>query len=275
MLACLAFALFATADAIAKLLSNDYAVVQVLFVGSIFAWLPAFIFFRQSGNTRSVWPRQAKLCLLRGVLTALSVLLIVWSFTRLPLADGYVLAFTAPLLVAALSGKLLQEDVSKRQWSAIVIGFIGILIMLRPGFQAINIGHAAALSSALIFALALLLLRRLGPTETPDALLATYLTATALLYGPFAWYVWEPPEGWQQWSMLAVAGFASGSGQFALIEAFRAAPAAIVAPMQYTQLIWGIAFGMVLFGDFPDLAVALGASLVVGSGWFVLRDQST
>ena len=270
-----AFSLFATADATAKVLSDDYAVLQILFVGSIFAFIPSLAFLLLTEGLTSAWPKRAGLCLLRGALTALSVLAIIWSFTKLPLADGYVLAFTAPLIVAALSGWLLREHVTKPQWFAIFFGFIGVFVMLRPGFVSVTIGHAAALFSALIFALSLIVLRRLGNTETAGALLITYLIAALLLYAPFNVVLWITPDFWSDWLLMASIGCLSGIGQITLVLAFRMAPAARVAPIQYTQLIWGIIFGFFLFADIPDTTMILGAIMVIGSGWLLLiqRDR--
>ena len=271
LLACIAFALFAAGDAAAKYLSRDYAVLQLLFLGSAFAVIPILLFITLTDGLASVRPNRTVLCLARGVLTAVSVLMIVWSFTRLPLADGYTLAFTAPLIVAALSGWLLGERVAPGQWGVISVGFLGVLIMLRPGFTAIDIGHASALGSAAIFALSLIILRRIGDGETPGALLSTYLLATLIVYGPFINHVWLTPRTGADWALMAGIGLASGLGQIALVFAFRAAPAALVAPCQYTQLLWGVAFGALIFGEPPKLAMLLGAVLVVGSGWFLGR----
>lgn len=276
LLSCLAFGLFATADASAKYLSRDYAVLQILFLGSVFAFVPTLIFIWKTDGLSAIRPRRISHCFVRGGLTSLSVLAIVWSFTKLPLAEGYALAFTAPLIVAVFSGWLLQESVTWRQWGAIFVGFVGVLIILRPGFSILNAGHAAALGSAVLFALSLIVLRRIGTTETPSALLMTYLIATLAIYGPFLASVWVTPSGWPAWLLMVGIGIISGCGQVALVLAFRAAPAAIVAPFQYTQLIWGVFFGVVLFGDYPDLVMATGAVIVIGSGWIMLpRTESS
>lgn len=272
MLACTAFALFAVGDAMAKYLSRDYAVLQLLFLGSVFAFIPIVLFVWRTDGPASMRPNRSLLCLIRGALTAVSVLMIVWSFTKLPLADGYTLAFTAPLIVAALSGRLLGEPVFARQWGLIFVGFFGVLIMLQPGFSVLNIGHAAALGSAVIFAFSLIILRRLGDSEMPGALLMTYLFATLILYGPFVGFVWITPESWIEWALIVGIGAASGFGQIALVLAFRAAPAAIVAPSQYTQLLWGIIFGAVLFDELPKATMLFGAAFVIGSGWMMHRE---
>jgi len=273
LFACLAFGSFATADAAAKFLSGDYAVLQILFLGSAFAFLPTLIFIWWLEGLASIWPQRVYLCLARGALTALSVLAIVWSFTKLPLAEGYALAFTAPLIVAALSGWLLQELVNRHQWVAVFIGFLGVLIILRPGLSTINAGHAAALGSAVLFALSLVLLRKIGTSETTGALLMTYLVVSLAIYLPFLAGVWVTPDDWLTWLLMVGIGVASGCGQAALVLAFRNAPAVIVSPFQYSQLIWGVAFGAVLFGDLPDVVMLTGALLVVGSGWALATTQ--
>ena len=273
MLACVAFGLFAMSDAAAKSLSSDYTVLQILFLGSVFAFVPILFFIQRTDGLTSIRPRRPGWCFLRGGLTAVSVLAIVWSFTKLPLADGYTLAFTAPLIVGALSAWLLQEPVAGRQWIGIFIGFLGVLIILRPGFSTLSAGHIAALGSAAIFALSLIILRRLGDTETPGSLLMTYLLSTVLIYGPVVGFVWITPDSWFDWFLLGGLGLASGFGQIALVLAFRAAPAAFVSPFQYTQLIWGLIFGAVIFGDHPEPLMLIGAALIMGSGWSLLQQS--
>ena len=275
LLACLAFGSFAAADATAKFLSEDYAVLQILFLGAAFAFLPTLAFIWRIEGLASIRPQRPSLCLARGALTALSVLAIVWSFTRLPLAEGYALAFTAPLIVTALSGWLLQELVSRRQWLAVFIGFLGVLVILRPGLSTVNAGHAAALGSAFLFALSLILLRKLGASETSAALLATCFLVPLAMYLPFLASVWVTPADSFTWFLMVGIGIASGCGQAALVLAFRCAPAAVVSPFQYSQLIWGIAFGATLFGDLPDVGMLTGALLVIGSGWALLSEART
>lgn len=269
--ACLGFGLFATGDAAAKFLSRDIAVVQILFLGAAVAFLPSILLIWAMDGLGSLRPRRPGLCLLRGGLTAVSVMAIIWSFTRLPLAEGYSLAFTAPLIVAVLAASLLGERVTRRQMIAIVVGFVGVLVVLRPGFSAIDIGHIAALVSAVLFALSLILLRWIGEQETPGALLITYLIANLAIFGPFLGQIWVTPEGWLAWLLVFWIGMASGLGQISLILAFRMAPAAIAAPFQYTQLIWGIVFGAALFGDMPDLPMIAGALLIVAGGGLMQR----
>lgn len=206
-LACLGFDLFATGDAAAKFLSRDIAVVQILFLSAAIAFLPSVALIWIWDGLPSLRPRRPGLCLLRGGLTAISILAIVWSFTRLPLAEGYAFAFTAPLIVAGLAGWLLGETVTRRHGIAILIGFLGVLVVLRPGLSALDIGHAAALASAIMFALSLILLRWFSEQEAPGALLITFLIANLAIFGPFLGRVRVTPEGWLSWLLIIGAGW--------------------------------------------------------------------
>lgn len=267
--AVLSFALFSVADAAVKWLVTRYPVTEVTFLVAVFALAPVAWLMARGGGWAALRPRRPLWVAVRALLLAADTLLVYYAFSRLPLAEAYVLVFAAPMLVTALSVPLLGEAVGWRRWSAVAVGFAGVLVVLQPGFAALDPGHLAALAAAVLFALSLIVLRRFGGGESSAAMLVAILLATMAISGPAVPAVFVPP-GAGDLAVLALAGLLGGLGHLALIEAFRTAPAAAVSPFHYTQILWGIAFGLVLFGDVPGPAVLLGAGIIIASGLFIL-----
>jgi drug/metabolite transporter (DMT)-like permease len=201
-----------------------------------------------------------------------SALLFFTALRGLPLAEVVAVFFTSPLFITALSGPLLGEAVGVRRWAAVLIGFIGALIMVRPGTEAFRLESLLVLTSALTFALALLLTRRLTRTET-DVALVTYTAVIAGLASlPFAGLAWQAPSSGDL-GLFALVGIAGGSGAYLLVVAFRNAPAAVVAPFDYSALIWASVFGWMLWREAPEPAVWIGAAIVATAGVYITRRE--
>ena len=271
-LAGLGFAVFAASDAAVKLLSEGLPVVQIAFMVTGFALLAvvgATLALSRPGDLR---PRQPGLAFGRGLLLAVDTLLIYYAFATLDLAEAYVLAFLTPALVAVLAVGFLGERLSASGWLGVGLGFAGVIVALRPGAQALALGHLAALGSALIFAVSILMLRRIRVGETDVAPVAVLLLmlnllalALTLLGGGLA------PVGARQLVLAAGAGLMMAAGHWLLIRAGRVGAASIVASFQYSQIIWAGFWGLVLFGTPVSVPVAAGAAIIILSGWLVLR----
>lgn len=270
--AVLAFGCFSGADAVVKWLSSGYTVFQSIFVGSFFAFVPVLVLIAATEGFRAARPRNPALVVARGVLVTSAALGVVWSFTRLPMTDGYALVFCSPLIVTALSPWLLGEAVGWRRWAAVGAGFAGVLVMLRPGFATLDPGHLSAFGSAVLFALGLVVLRRIGRTESNAALLVGLLLTTQAMLLPVMPFVWVTP-GWGDLGLMGLSGTFAGFAQIFLVLAFKAAPAPVVAPFQYSQMLWGVLFGLVLFGDRPTVFVLVGAAIVVACGLYILHRE--
>jgi S-adenosylmethionine uptake transporter len=265
----IAFTIFSASDAAVKWLSARYSVLQILFIASLFAFVPVGALIARQGGLAQLRPRHPWLVGLRAVLLAVDTVLVFFAFTRLPLADAYTLLFTAPMLVTALSVPLLGEHVGWRRWSAVVVGFAGVLIVLRPGFAAIDLGHIAALASSLFFALAMMVVRRIGSNESTGGLLVTLLLASLVVSAPALPAVYVTPTAGDL-ALMAGIGLAMGLGHLGLIQAFRLAPSAVVAPFQYSQIVWAVFFGLLLFGDRPTRWVLGGSAVIIASGLYIL-----
>jgi S-adenosylmethionine uptake transporter len=247
-------------------------VPQVTFMVTVAALLLLGTYAGATGSIGSLVPRHPRLALLRALLLAVDTLLIHYAFSVLPLAEAYLLAFLTPLLVAILAFVLLGERLSPLAWSGVATGFVGVAVALRPGIAPFNLGHAAAAASALVFALSLLLLRRAKTTESDLALVATLLVVLAgtafgasMIGGGL-----EPVTGADLVGAGAAGLFLLG-GHFLLVRAFRAGDASVVAPFQYSQIIWGDLFGVLIFSAPIELHTMIGALIIVVSAWLVLK----
>ncbi|MEK0082936.1 DMT family transporter [Benzoatithermus flavus] len=267
--AVLCYACFSTGDAVIKLASTRFSVFQIAFTLALFALIPVVGLTAGQGGIRAFLPRRWGLVILRGALTATGSLLAWRAFGLLPLADGYGILFAAPMLVTGLSALLLGEEVGWRRWAAALVGFVGVLVMIRPDFATLGLGHLLAALAALTGALGLITLRKIGTSETSASILLVVFLSLVLVTAPMVPATFVLPT-WRELGLLALAGLLMGCGQAGLVLATREAPAVVVAPFQYTQMIWGILFGALLFGDRPAPVLFVGMALVVGSGLYTL-----
>jgi S-adenosylmethionine uptake transporter len=267
--AVLAFAIFSCADAAVKWLSATHSIFQIIFLSTLFAFVPVAALVRREGGLAVLRPRHPGLVALCPLLLAADMVLVFFAFTRLPLADAYTMLFTTPMLVTALSVRLLGERVGWRRWTAVAVGFGGVLIVLRPGFADLDLGHVAALASSLFFALSLIVARRIGGSESGSTLLVSMMLALLVVTAPVppAVYVDSTPA---DLAMLAAIGLLMGLGHLGLIQALRLAPSAVVAPFHYSQIVWAIVFGLLLFGNRPSPWVIAGSAVIIASGLYIL-----
>jgi drug/metabolite transporter (DMT)-like permease len=272
-LGALAFGLFSLMDALVKWLSATYPVPQILVCNALFALVPVGAMVVRQGGLPQLRTRRLGLHLVRGVLGTTAGFPAFYAFSRLPLADAYAIIFATPLLITALSVPILREAVGWRRWSAVLVGFVGVLVMLRPGIAPVGTGSLAALGAACASACAILLVRRLSVTETTTSI-AFYSNVTAVVligvaFSP-ALVVPSPVD----LALMAACGLIGGTALLVLIAAYRRSPAALVAPFQYSQMVWAILLGALVWGDLPEPVMLLGASIVAGSGLFILYRET-
>jgi drug/metabolite transporter (DMT)-like permease len=273
-LACLAFALFSVMDALVKWLSATYPVHQLVFANAAFALIPVLIWARRDGGLGRLGTRRLGLQVLRGLCGMSAASLAFYAYSRMPLTDAYAIIFTTPLLITALSVPVLGERVGWRRWSAIAVGFAGVLIMLQPQGQGIGAGALAAFGAACAAAVWILVMRKLSTTEsTASIALYSNLTIVLITGAALGWHA-VPPTLLDLVAM-ALAGLLGGVALIVLISAYRLAPAALVAPFQYGQMIWGALLGFLIWGHLPDGAVVVGATVVAASGLFILYRETT
>ncbi|PST18815.1 EamA/RhaT family transporter [Mesorhizobium plurifarium] len=272
LLGFLAFAVFSGTDVLVKLLAERFDVPQVTFMVTLAALALLAVYAGITGTTASLRPRHPGLALLRAFLLAVDTLLIHYAFSVLPLSEAYLLAFLTPVLVAVLAFALLAERLSALAWCGVIAGFVGVAIALRPGIAPLNLGHAAAAGSALVFALSLVLLRCARTTESDLALVSTLLVvlaAVALAVSPVGGGL--APVGPGDLLIAFLAGLFMLAGHLLLVRAFRTGDASVVAPFQYSQIVWGCLYGALFFAAPVELHTVAGALVIVLSGWLVLK----
>lgn len=266
------FTLYTGMDTAAKLLSGGYPLGQIVFFNALFSLFPFACALPWLGGFAALAPKHLSILLLRGMLVLISLAAAFYAYSVMALADAYAVMFSAPLFITALSVPLLGEAVGWRRWAAVAVGFAGVLVMLRPGTGVLSLGAAACLVSALTYALGALILRRIATRETVAAKMLWPMLVMVAGSAPFAVPGFVAP-GLADLAVLALCGMLGGVAQLCLIAAYRHAPAAIAAPFQYTQLLWGVAIGYAMWGDVPDSWMLLGSVFVIGSGLYIVSRE--
>jgi S-adenosylmethionine uptake transporter len=264
------FAAYAISDAFVKCLHGSIAPYESVFFGAAFGLLALpFIMAKEDRWRDVVAARKPVLWWVRALSGAIGNIASVTAFTLLPMAEVFTLIFLMPIFVTVLSVLFLKEHVGWRRWSAVFVGFFGVLVVLRPGFRALGVGHVAALICGLVAAASVVALRMAGPHEKRISLYGAGvigpLIGGALMMIPhFAW------PNLQQWGLLAGYGLLAALAGVLLMYATLIAPANRVAPTQYSQMLWAIGFGYWLFGDKLDWPMLVGIVLILGAGLFTL-----
>jgi drug/metabolite transporter (DMT)-like permease len=262
--------LFATQDAIVKYLSADYSLAQL--VWARFALALAAIVVVTGPRLRAILvTRRPGLQVVRGVLLLAMMGLFYASLGLIPLADATSILFLGPLIVATLSVPLLGEHVGPRRWTAVVIGFVGALIIVRPGQGAMEAAALMPLGAAFLFGFYQIVTRLLNRTDRPLTTLTYSALCATLVTSALVPFHWQADPDATAWVLMVALGVIGAISQFALIKAYEVAPAATVAPLFYVSLIWAVGYGYALFGDFPDLWTVIGALVITGSGLYVFH----
>lgn len=268
-----AFVLFSLLNVQVKLLTAHYSSGQIAFFRNLFALPVMAVVVWAAGGLRVLRTQRLAGHALRAGVGLVSMYLAFQSFAMLPLAEAMALSFSAPLFLTALSVPLLAEPVGRWRWAAVMIGFIGVVIMLKPGAGVISPGAVVALGSAVTYALAMVCIRQLTASESTIAITAWFATFATLFSAlPLPW-LWQPVLS-EDWSRLLLLGLTGAVAQYFLSLAYALAPAAVVGPYQYSLLLWGTLFGWLLWGEVPGSEIWTGSALVIGSGLLILYRES-
>ena len=263
--------LFAVADTTAKFLSTSLPVIEIQWIRYVLFFVLAAILASRAPRRRLL-PNNPKLQILRGLAVTGSSILFVFGVREMSMAEATTISFLSPLLITILSIPLLGEVVGIRRWAAVLVGMAGVLIVVRPGSSGFQPAAFWGMASSLCWATALIITRKIATTDqaTTTLLCSAGIGALVLTFlAPLAW-TWPTAS---QWGLVLMLGVLSSLGQWMVIEAHRQAPASLLAPFSYTQLIWAIALGFLVFGALPDRWTLIGAAVIVASGLYTAHRQ--
>jgi drug/metabolite transporter (DMT)-like permease len=267
-----AMAMFALLDASAKFITQGLPLPVGVFFRYAIAFLLAAPLALLSAGRATLFTRHPVLQIMRAGFLLASTFCNFMAMQYLPLAEVAAISFSIPLLVCALSVPLLGEQVGLRRWLAVVAGFCGVIVIMRPGTDSFHWAMLVSLFNALLGALYNITTRKVGARDNVEtSLFYLCLLGTLGAAGPMLSH-WQTPVGWQ-WLPLVLMGLAGAIGHFMLIKAHRLAPASAIAPFIYTQIIWMIVAGVLVFGQWPDGATLAGAAIVVASGIYVFSRE--
>jgi drug/metabolite transporter (DMT)-like permease len=261
-------------DACAKFLGAGYAISQVILARNGVGALAVVAFVLLTGSGLAcLRPKRPLLLVLRTLLNLVTSFLFFTSLRYLPLADAFAITFAAPLFITALSVPLLGEQVGLRRWAAVIVGFLGVLVVVQPGSASFRVEALLPLCAALTYALAMLLGRRMTRDMSTAAIMfwpALGAAAAALLLMPAQWQTPSLPDA----ALFVFLGIIGTGGMALITQGYRYAPAAVIAPFDYSVLLWGVLLGWVLWQDIPAPNVWGGSALLVASGLYILHRET-
>jgi len=265
---------FVCGDSAGKYLLQGYPLMQVAWCRFLFhfliALLVAVIWFRDTVRANRPWAQLA-----RSALLAILTVLFLVGLRSSDLATAFTIIFTSPLFVTVFSGLLLGERVGIRLGMGVIVGFLGAVIVVRPGLMPLSVGTLCLLASAILNALFQLATRHLRHDDKPMTTSLYTAVAGAVMLSPTGLMEWQMPDA-RGWLLFLAFGFFGGVAQLCMIRAFHVAQAATVAPFSYVSIVWATLSGLLIFGEFPDYWTLLGAALIVGSGLYIFhRERSS
>ncbi|MEZ5739485.1 MAG: DMT family transporter [Burkholderiaceae bacterium] len=265
---------FSLLDGSAKWLVQTVAIVQVVWLRFLFQVLVSVVVMAPIQGRRMWRTRAWKLQLLRATMLGTMTSLNFMALRHLQLAETASIMFIAPILVALLGWRYLDEQLDLGRWLAIIVGFVGVIVILQPGASGFHPAMLLALGNAVLIAGFGLLSRKLAAIDNPATTQMLSGLGAVVVLAPVALWTWLPMPGWLHWVVLIGASSAAALGHYLLALSFRYAPASTLAPFQYLQLLYMIAIGFVVFGDIPPQQVVVGAAIVIGSGVYLLVRES-
>ena len=273
MLSLAAFGVYATHDVFIKFLGSSYSPFQLIFFSGLLGFPLVTLAMMRDRTDGNLIPKHPVWTAIRTATAVLNAVTGFYAFSVLPLAQCYAIFFAMPILITLMAIPLLGERVGLHRGVAIVVGLIGVVVVVRPGQADLGLGHLSALAAALLGAATSVIVRKVGNSERAVVLMLYPMMANFVVMGvalPFV-YVPVPPQHFAMMAGIAALGLLGG---VLIIAAYRRAPAIIVAPMQYSQIIWAIIFGHFLFGEDVDLYTGVGTAIIIASGvYIVLRED--
>lgn len=273
VLALLAVACFSGMDVLVKWQSASYAVVQIIFFRSVLAFVPLGIMAAFTGGWGAVRPNNVWAHIWRALIGLCAMSSVFAAFSLMKLADVVAIVFAAPVFATALSVPILGEKVGPRRWFAVALGFIGVLIIIRPGTSAFEPAAVVALFGAACIGITTVYVRKLTRTETNASIIFSFTLTTTVASAALLPFFWKTPGG-QDLAMLCAIGLLGGIAQIFQTGAARNAEVATITPFKYTALLWAMFYGYLIWNEVPDGWTLVGAAIVAGSGLFIVLREA-
>jgi drug/metabolite transporter (DMT)-like permease len=262
-------------DVVAKMLGEQgVPIMQIVWARMAFGAALTLPFAAARVGIAGLIPDRPAMHGLRAALLIAATFFFFWALTFLPIADALAIFFVQPLVVTALSPWVLGEAVGRRRWTAVCVGFLGTLIIIRPGLQEINLGVILALAAGTSLALYMLMTRRISGQAA--AIVTTFHTSAmgALITTAIVVFLWETPT-LSQWGLYLLIGIIATGGHFLIVRAYDYAEASLLAPLAYTEMIMAVIAGWWFFGDFPDVWTFVGVSILIASAIYIsIRERA-
>ncbi|MFG5383728.1 MULTISPECIES: DMT family transporter [unclassified Yoonia] len=273
LFALIAFGVFSTHDVFVKFLGGIYSPIQIVFFSVLLSFPLATVMLMRDATPGTLVPVHPWWLALRTGAAVVTGVSAFYAFSVLPLAQTYAILFASPLLITVLAIPVLGEKVRLRRWLAVLVGLAGVLVVLRPGQTELSLGHLAALSAAICGSVASIVVRKIGSEERPVVMLLYPMVVNFVVMACALPFVYQPMPI-EHLGMLGItAVFAWIASRF-VIAAYQVGEAAIIAPMQYSQIIWATGFGLLFFDEVVDQATMIGAGIIICSGLYIVLRES-
>jgi len=267
------YLLFTLLDGSAKWLVQSVPVLVVVWLRFLTHTLIASALLFPMRGLALVRTRHLRWHLARGLMFCAMTGMNFWALQYLQLTVTASIFFMVPILVALLSAPLLGEKLDAKRWAAILVGFAGVLVIVRPGSEAFHPAMLLSLANAVLYAFFNMMTRKLAAYDPPETIQFLPAVVATVVLAPFALAAWESPHGWFEWLLLCLMGVFGGTGHYLLAMAHRYAPASTLAPFLYQQILYMAIFGYLVFGSVPDTAVWIGAAIVIASGLYLFSRE--
>jgi drug/metabolite transporter (DMT)-like permease len=260
-------------DAVSKALVGGYSLAQIMFftraAGPVFAVALALA----QGGVLTLATRRMGWHVVRSIASATTAVTFVAALRLLPLADTVAITFVSPLIMSALSVPMLRERVGPRRWAAILVGLVGVVVVLQPSGAGFGLGPLLALAAAFTYALSLNISRLMSDTESSPSMMFWFSVFMLVGSGLLMPFDWQTP-GLFDASLFALLAVSATLGQYFVIQAFRYGQVSLLAPLEYSALIWATAFGFLFWQEFPTPTVLLGAAIIILSSLYVVQREA-
>jgi drug/metabolite transporter (DMT)-like permease len=267
------YLLFTLLDGSAKWLVQSVPVLVVVWLRFLTHTLIASALLFPMRGLALVRTQHLRWHLARGLMFCAMTGMNFWALQTLQLTVTASIFFMVPILVALLSAPLLGEKLDAKRWAAILVGFAGVLVIVRPGSEAFHPAMLLSLANAVLYAFFNMMTRKLAAYDPPETIQFLPAVVATVVLAPFALAAWESPHGWFEWLLLCLMGVFGGTGHYLLAMAHRYAPASTLAPFLYQQILYMAIFGYLVFGSVPDTAVWIGAAIVIASGLYLFSRE--